>query len=239
MDIYTGRVLWETKLPGLGKFYDPARPAAPARRQRHRHQLHLDRGRHLRRSQQEHVCASIRVTGRRLQEFRLPTPPARKHRRSWGYLNVHDDYLIGGAYPLVLDPKVEAMPLQLQVWDVAGQKRLFTLEGHADQVTAVAFSPDGRLLATGSGDKTVKLWHAATGRLAASLPGHTSRVTCAAFAPDGKTLATGSDDTSIILWDVADAQVDRHAQRPCRPGQPCRLYARTAKPWSAARWTAC
>ncbi|MGP3924688.1 nSTAND1 domain-containing NTPase [Streptomyces sp. 8N616] len=78
------------------------------------------------------------------------------------------------------------------------------LTGHADSVNAVAFSPDGKLLATGSSDHTVKLWNAADHRLLATLRGHTDLVLSVAFSPDGKLLATGSNDRSVKLWDVAD-----------------------------------
>ena len=67
----------------------------------------------------------------------------------------------------------------------------------------MAYSPDGKTLASGSGDKTIKLWDVATGKEQATLKGHTDWVTSVAFSPDGKTLASGSEDKTIKLWDVA------------------------------------
>ena len=69
-------------------------------------------------------------------------------------------------------------------------------------VSSVAFAPDGKTLATGSWDRTVKLWDVTTGKELATLKGHTDAVSSVAFAPDGKTLATGSVDQTVKLWDV-------------------------------------
>ena len=69
----------------------------------------------------------------------------------------------------------------------------------------MAFSPDGKTLASGSAAHTVRLWDVATGRPKGSpLTGHTDSVISVAFSPDGKTLASGSFDNTIRLWDVAN-----------------------------------
>ncbi|KFZ24532.1 hypothetical protein V502_00989 [Pseudogymnoascus sp. VKM F-4520 (FW-2644)] len=78
-----------------------------------------------------------------------------------------------------------------------------TLAGHSGWVEAVAFSPDGKQIATGSGDNTIKLWDASTGSLQKTLAGHSGLVGAVAFSPDGKQIATGSGDNTIKLWDAS------------------------------------
>ncbi|MFB9202714.1 protein kinase [Nonomuraea spiralis] len=93
----------------------------------------------------------------------------------------------------------------VRLWDVATHTSLGRpLTGHADWVGSVAFSPDGRTLATGSGDDTVRLWDVATrSPIGRPLTGHNDDVSVVAFSPDGKTLATGSYGDTVRLWDVA------------------------------------
>jgi WD40 repeat protein len=74
--------------------------------------------------------------------------------------------------------------------------------GHADVAYAIAFSPDGKILASGSGDDTIKLWEVASGRELRTFHGHTDVVNSVAFSPDGRILASGSNDDTIKLWDT-------------------------------------
>jgi WD40 repeat protein len=80
----------------------------------------------------------------------------------------------------------------------------FTLRGHRQAVRALALSPDGRYLATGSSDQSVMLWDAETGRELRTLRGHEGGITDLAFRPDGLELASSDDRGVVKLWRLSD-----------------------------------
>jgi WD40 repeat protein len=91
---------------------------------------------------------------------------------------------------------------------MASGKLLRSLEGPSS-VTAMAFSLDGRTLASGSIDDTIKLWDMASGKLLRTIEGHSSYVASIAFSLDGRTLASGSSDDTIKLWEMASGRLLR------------------------------
>ncbi|HLX58106.1 MAG TPA: WD40 repeat domain-containing protein [Ktedonobacteraceae bacterium] len=76
----------------------------------------------------------------------------------------------------------------------------FTYSGHSDYVSAVAWSPDGKRIASASGDQTAQVWDASDGSHVLTYRGHSSDVLALAWSPNGQYIATGSVDTTVQIW---------------------------------------
>ena len=99
-----------------------------------------------------------------------------------------------------------ASGLEVWLWNVITGEHKATLNGHTGEVWIVRFSPDGKTIATGSSDKSVRLWDIATGKQKAILAGHSLSVGSLCFSPDGKTLASGAAYDGLRLWNVETGQ---------------------------------
>src|SRR5262249_23120661 len=94
------------------------------------------------------------------------------------------------------------MDYTIRLWDPAAGRLVHSLRGHEKPVTAMAFSPDGRTLASGSEDGTIRLWELASGKDISQLKGQPFAARSLAFSSNGKPLA-GAESTGYRLWDVA------------------------------------
>jgi WD40 repeat protein len=106
-----------------------------------------------------------------------------------------------------------------RLWDVQRRSAAATLSGHTDRVLAVSFSPDGRTLATGGADRTVRLWDVGRRSAVATLTGHTSLILDLAFSSDGRTLASAGHDGMVRALGSrrrprASRSLPRHGPRP-------------------------
>jgi WD40 repeat protein len=95
-----------------------------------------------------------------------------------------------------------ACEASVRVWERTTGLAVCTCLGHEGPVHALAFSPDGKLLASGGADNTIRLWNAATGAATQNYTGHEQAIRTLAFSPDGAKLASGSADTTVLIWDV-------------------------------------
>src|ERR1043165_8656963 len=111
----------------------------------------------------------------------------------------------GSAQPdpadLMKDFKVDAIG-QVKMWDVTTGQEIGVLQGHGRAVAKVAFSRDGKFLATAGTDNTIKIWDLAAKRDLITLTGHTANIDSLDFSPDGRLLASASEDGSTFLWDA-------------------------------------
>ena len=85
-------------------------------------------------------------------------------------------------------------------------KLIKTFADHDDAISQIKYSPDGKIIASASWDKTIKLWHADTGKLVNTLSGHEDGVNSITFTPDSKTLISGGEDKTIKIWNIFDKE---------------------------------
>ena len=128
----------------------------------------------------------------------------------------------GGSFPY--PPGVAPVDATIRIWDLPAGREVATLPGHEDAISGLAFSPDGRLLASYSGDRpsrryvlepeprdcTIRVWDVGTRRELRRFEGHRGAVNAVVFTPDGRSIVSGSEDATAMIWDVSDLRGPRH-----------------------------
>jgi len=105
---------------------------------------------------------------------------------------------------------------QIKIWNVTEGKLIRSIDTHRDAIYALAISPDGKTMATGSYDKQIKLWDLESGNELQTLEGHNGAIFGLAFRPDGKILASASSDRTIKLWETSTGKRTDTLSQPTR-----------------------
>lgn len=100
--------------------------------------------------------------------------------------------------------------LSTRIWDTASGKCIGILEGHLAGISTLAWSPDGKTIASGSDDKSIRLWDVSTGKpYPHPLRGHHNYISTLCFSPKGNMIVSGSYDEAVFLWDVRTGRIMR------------------------------
>lgn len=158
----------------------------------------------------------------------LPDAPVSVHhrKRMRGLVEIHNSALASGGPPLqarwsvsnvvtclAISPDGIHLAIShgrvISIWEAyTGQKTLGPLEGHAADVSSVAYSPDGSRIVSGSFDATIYVWDAHTGRIAPRLSkSHTSRIMSVTYLPDSTRIISCSFEETIRVWDASTSEI--------------------------------
>ena len=109
---------------------------------------------------------------------------------------------------------------KIKLWNVETGQKIKTLSGHNGAIFGLAFRPDGKVLASASGDRTVKLWEVASGDRRDTLSQSLKELYAVAFSPDGKRLMAGGVDNRIRIWQISESAA-RETTNPLLDSKLC------------------
>mmetsp|Transcript_42325 Transcript_42325/g.133348 ORF Transcript_42325/g.133348 Transcript_42325/m.133348 type:complete len:178 (+) Transcript_42325:1-534(+) len=119
----------------------------------------------------------------------------------------------------------------MYLWEPAvGKKPICRMTGHVQPINHVSFSPNGRLIASASFDKAIRIWNGITGKYIATLRGHVGAVYQVAWSSDSRLLVSASKDSTLKLWDVEQGSSTFGKLRVDLPGHADEVFA---VDWSA------
>jgi serine/threonine protein kinase/Tol biopolymer transport system component len=154
-----------------------------------------------------HAAAALREQRRAVE--RLYVSDMRLAQRAW------EERQIGWLLELLDGQRpqrtggIDLRGFEWHYWWRLSHQALLTLRGHTGPVLSVAYSPNGRQIASASDGNTLKVWDAVTGQETRTLKGHSQRIWRMAYSPDGRRLVSASDDTTLKVWDAVTGQETR------------------------------
>jgi WD40 repeat protein len=115
---------------------------------------------------------------------------------------LRDDRLSASLIAFSADGKklATAGATKIHIWDFTARKLLHTIDGHKRAIQSICFSPDGKLLVSGSTDDKIRIWNVATGKMEREIEAEQDGVLAVAYSPTGRTIASAGSDKTIKLW---------------------------------------